>query len=226
MSNLALIRAQEANFHTSQVSDWLDGLPLIAVPGPGGVIAGGANVGKGSLVVTSVDAGADLAGVQVATVTSIANGLSYLTVTDADGRVTGRGVVGLPLYAGGVLFTLAQVVGLAALAVGDAFAIATLPVPVDVTGLVFTLDSRIAAGSSTYALRATSAPADGSTPTIYNGGAAGTVAMRVPQTAMARCPVSPSPYPHNIYATDPATGQRVTAYFGVIDHAVILQAYD
>ncbi|MET3485351.1 hypothetical protein [Methylobacterium sp. 1973] len=221
MSNLALIPAQEANFRTSQITDWLDGLPLIAAPGPGGVIASAANIGVGSLVVAAVDAGADLAGVQVVKVTGIASGITYLTVTDADGTVTASGVVGLPIYANGVTFTLAQVAGQAALAIGDTFAIATLPLPVDLTGLVFTLGARIAAGAATYALQATSAPADGSTATIVNGGAAGTVAMQVPRSLMARC--QPGTFPHNIIATDPVTGQSVTAFYGLITHAALLQ---
>lgn len=224
MSNLSLIPAQEASFRTSQVTDWLDGLPLIATPGPGGVVAGLTNVGKGSLTVSAVDAGADLSGVQVVAVTAVAGGFTYLSVSDLDGTLTGEGVVGLPVYAGGVTFTLAQVAGQAALAVGDTFAIATLPVPVDISGLVFTLDARQSAGAATIALRATSAPADGSTATIATGGAAGTVAMRVPQATMARCP--PGTYPHNIIATDPATGQSVTAFYGVIEHAALLQPQD
>ncbi|WFS07793.1 hypothetical protein [Methylobacterium sp. 391_Methyba4] len=223
MSNLALIRPQRQDFITCQVIDWLDGLPVIVTPAPGGAIPGVANVGVGSLVVSAVDAGADLAAVQIVRVSAVAGGLTYLEVADLDGSATGSGVVGLPVYAAGVTFTLSQVVGQPALAVGDTFALTTLPVPVDLTGLVFTLDSRIAAGSATYALQATSVPGDGSAATIANGGAAGTLAMRVPQATMARCAPSQSAYPYNLYATDPATGQRVIAFFGLITHQVVLQ---
>ena len=223
MSSLAQIRAREANFHTCQVTDWLDGLPVIVLPGAGGVVAGASNVGRGSLVVAGVDAGAEIGGTQVAAITAIAGGLTYLTVTDLDGTVTGEGVVGAPLYAGGVSFTLNQVANQPALAVGDTFAVSVLPQPLDISGLIFTLDSRIASGSATFALRATSDPNDPSLSRILNGGPTGTLALQVPQAVMAACPVSPSPYPHNIYATDPVSGLRVTAFYGVIAHQNVLQ---
>ncbi len=221
MSNLALIQPQRQDFETAQVTDWLDGLPLIATPGPGGVVAGATNVGRGSLVAAAVDAGAEVGSAQIVTVTGIAGGLTLLSVADLDGTVTAEGVVGAPVYAAGVTFTLSQVPGQTALAVGDTFAVSVLPKPVDLTGLVFTLDSRLSATSATFALRASSAPADGSAATIANGGPAGTLAMRVPQAAMARCP--PGSYPHNLYATDPTTGQRVTAFCGLITHRAVLQ---
>lgn len=226
MSNLALIQPRRQDFLTCQVTDWLDGLPVIATPGPGGAIAGSDNVGQGSIAIAAVDAGADLVGVQIVTVTAISAGLTYLAVTDATGAVTGQGVVGLPVYAAGVTFTLSEVPGQTALAVGDTFAIATIPVPVDISGLVFTLDSRMVKGSTSFALQASSSPGDGSAATIANGGVNGTLAMRVPQVAMARCPPSQTPYPHNILATDPATGQRVTAFYGLITHQVVLQPQD
>lgn len=223
MTNLALIQPQRQDFTTCQITDWLDGLPVIAMPGPGGAVAGTANLGRGSLTIAAVDAGADLAGVQLASVTAVAGGLTYVTVTDAQGDVTGSGVVGLPIYAGGVTFTLAQVAGQAALAVGDTFALATLPVPVDLTGLTFTLDSRLSAGAATFALQASSAPADGSAATIAVDAPGGGLAMRVPQAAMARCAVSSPSFPYNIVATDPATGQRVIAFYGLITHQAVLQ---
>ena len=66
------------------------------------------------------------------TVTGIANGQTLLSVTDPDDVVTGKGVAGLPLYAGGLDLTLSQVAGQAALAVDDTFAVAVIPVAVDI----------------------------------------------------------------------------------------------
>lgn len=215
MSNLALIQPQRADFDTTQITDWPDGLPMIATPSPGGVVAGTANVGKGSVLVAAVDAGADLSGVQVATVTAVTTGQTYLSVTDLDGTVTGRGVVGLPIYAGGVTFTVSQVAGQPALAVGDTFAIATMPAPVDLSGLRFDLDARVSAASATIALQATS---DGASPTIASGGASGTIAMAVPKAVMAKVAVKPEGYPYAITATDLATGQVVPAFYGLIHH--------
>lgn len=223
MSNLALIQPARQDFTTCQITDWLDGLPLITTPGPGGAIPGASNVGRGNLAINAVDAGADLAGVQIVTVTAVASGQTLLSVADLDGAITGEGVAGLPVYAAGVTFTLSQAAGQPALAAGDTFAIATLPVPVDISGLVFTLDARLSTGSATVALQASSAPADGSAATIANGGPSGTLAMRVPQVTMARCPPSSPAYPYNITATDLATGLRVTAFYGLITHQTLLQ---
>jgi len=222
VSNLGLIQPQRQDFTTCQLTDWLDGLPVIAVPGPGGAIPGGANVGRASLTVLGVDAGADLAGVQIATVQAISGGQTILTVTDLDGDVTGQGVVGLPIYAAGVTFRLDPIAGQTALAVGDTFAVATLPTPLDLTGLTFTLDSRLSANSATYALQATSAPVDGSAATIAVDASGGGIAMNVPRATMARCAPSSSAYPYNLFAADPATGQRVIAFYGLITHQAVL----
>lgn len=220
MSNIALIQPQRQDFRTAQNSAWLDGFPLIAQPGAGGVVAGSLNVGNGGLTIASVDVGA-AEGVHVLRITGIVGGLTHLTVTDPDDDVTAEGVVGLPLYAGGIQLTLAQ--GSTPFAVGDTFAIAVLPVPVDLTGLVFTLDARRSAGAATVSLSAISAPPDGSTPTIVAGTTGGNVAMRLLQSAMARCP--PGVYPYNVLAADPVIPDApVTAFFGVITHAAILQA--
>lgn len=220
MSNLALIQAQRQDFLTAQNSAWLDGLPIIAQAGSGGVVPGSANIGNGALTVAGTDAGTEL-GVHVVQVTGIASGLTYLTVTDPDGDVTGRGVVGLPLAAGGIRFALAQ--GSTPFSVGDTFAISVLPAPLDITGLVFTLDSRASATSASFAFRASSA---GTVPTIAAGTTGGTLAMRLLQPAMAA--VQPGTYPYNILASDPVADplglSLVTAFFGLITHAAVLQA--
>ncbi len=152
-------------------------------------------------------------GAHVVAVTGIALGLTRISVTAPDGTVTGSGVVGLPLYAAGITFTLAQ--GATPFAVGDTFAIAVVPQAVDLTGLIFDLDARVSTGAASIALRATSG---GQAPTIANGGAAGVIAMAVPKATMARVPVRPEGYPFAITATDPATGLVVPAFYGLIHH--------
>lgn len=216
MSNLALIQPQRVDFDTQQTCDWLDGLPVIGTPGPGGTAAGAANVGNGALAVASVGTGAAL-GAHLVSVTGIAGGFTRISVTGPDDTVSGRGVVGLQLYAGGITFTLAQ--GATPFAVGDTFAIAVRPVAIDLTGLRFDLDSRVAQGAQTYALQASTAEA---APTIVNGGPSGVIAMRVPRARLARCPVAPaSGYPYSILATDPDTGLTVTAFYGLIHHTAV-----
>ena len=220
MSNLALIQPQRQDFLTAQNSAWLDGLPIIGQPGAGGVVPGSANIGTGALTVSGTDAGTGL-GVHVVRITGIASGLTYLTVTDPDGDVTGRGAVGLPLAAGGVRFALAQ--GGTPFSVGDTFAISVLPAPLDLTGLAFALDSRMSASSGAFAFQASST---GAVPTIAAGTTGGNLAMRLLQPAMAAVP--PGAYPYNILASDPVADPNglspVTAFFGLITHAAVLQA--
>ena len=220
MSNLARIQAQRQDFLTAQNSAWLDGLPIIGQSGAGGVVPGSANVGTGSLTVSSVDGSAEQ-GVHVVQVTGLASGLTYLSITDPDGDVTGEGVVGLGLAAGGIHFALAQ--GSTPFAVGDTFAIAVLPTPIDLTGLAFTLDSRLSATSATFAFQASSS---GAVPTIVAGTTGGNIAMRLLQPAMAAQP--PGTYPYNILATDPVADPNgvspVIAFCGLITHAAVLQA--
>ncbi|MEE7460699.1 hypothetical protein MFUR16E_04795 [Methylobacterium fujisawaense] len=218
MSNLApiqMIQPMRVDFDTTRVTDWLDGLPVIGTPGPGGTVAGDANVGNGALTVSSVAPGAAY-GAHVVAVTAIAGGLTYLSVTDPDGVITVQGVVGAPVYAAGITLLLAP--GATAFAVGDSFAIAVVPEPVDVTGLVFDLDARMTVGASTFALQAST---DGLNPTIANGGPLGVIAMAVPRTTMARLPVKAEGYPYGITATDPATGLTVPVFYGLIHHTAV-----
>lgn len=212
MSNLALIQPQRVDFDTTQITDWLDGLPMIGTPGFGGSIAGAANVGNGSLSVPAVAAGTPY-GAHVVAVTAIAGGLTHISATAPDGTVTAQGVVGVPLYAGGVTVSLSP--GSTPFAVGDSFAIGVVPVAVDLTGLQFDLDARASVGAASIALQATSG---GATPSIANGGTTGTIAMAVPQPTMARVPVKADGYPYAIIATDPATGLKVPAFYGLIHH--------
>jgi hypothetical protein len=216
MSNLALIQPQRVDFDTCQTCDWLDGLPIIGVPGVSGTLAGPENVGKASLV-ASATAGAAL-GVHKITVSAIVNGVVDLTVSGPSGAVTGFGVAGVGFYAGGLTMTLTQLAGQPALAVDDTFVVSVAPLPVDLTGLRFDLDARMSTASQTRALQASSG---GAAPAIANGGPAGTVAMSVPRATMARCPVKLEGYPYVITATDPVTGQTVPAFYGLIHHAAI-----
>ncbi|MCJ2021051.1 hypothetical protein MKK84_27125 [Methylobacterium sp. E-065] len=221
MSNLALIQPRPITFRTSQNTDWLDGLPIVSQPGPGGVVAGSANIGNGSLAIVGVSVGAKR-GVHVLVITGVAGGLAAFTVTDPSGLVTGRGVAGVQIYAGGLTLALAQ--GSMPFAVGDTFAVSVLPAPLDISGLTFALDARAAKNAATVMLQAFSAPADGSVPTIVAGTTGGNLAMRVLRATMARCP--PGQYPFDILATDPATGLTVTAFYGLIKHAAAASLQD
>ncbi|MGU3475627.1 hypothetical protein [Methylobacterium sp. D48H] len=216
MSNLALIRPQRVDFDTQQAFDWLDGLPLIGTPGPGGILAGAANAGNGTAALATIAAGTAY-GAHTVAVTALAGGLTYLSVTDPTGLVTGQGVVGLPLYAAGISLTVTS--GSTPFAVGDSFAVAVVPTALDVTGLQFDLDARDTTDAASIALQATSA---GASPTIVSGGAAGTIAMAVPRATMAALPAKADGYPYVISATDPATGLKVPAFFGLLHHTAIV----
>jgi len=216
VSNLALIRPQRVDFDTQQSCDWLDGLPLIGTAGLGGSVPGSANIGNGAVTVAGV-ANGTVYGAHVVAVTAIGGGLTYLSVTDPTGIITAQGVVGTPLYAGGITLGLAQ--GSTPFAVGDSFAIGVLPVAIDLTGLRFDLDSRISSGSAAYAIQASTAA---SPATIANGNASGLIAMRVPRATMAACPVFPAEgYPYAILASDPVTGLTVPAFYGLIFHTAV-----
>lgn len=213
MANLALIQPQRVDFDTTQITDWLDGLPVIGTPGAGGTLAGAGNVGTGSIGVLTVGPGAAY-GAHVVAVTAIADGLTRISVTAPDGTLTGQGVAGLPLIASGI--TVLVTPGATAFAVGDNFAVAVVPAPVDISGLIFDLDARVTQGAASVALQATS---DGANPTIANGGASGTIAMAVPRDpTLKRLPVRPEGYPYAITATDPVTGLKVPAFYGLIHH--------
>lgn len=221
MSNLALIQPQPVTFRTSQNTDWLDGLPIIGRPGQGGVVAGTANVGNGGLAVSSVAVGAKR-GAHVVRVTSVTGGLAVFSVTNPAGVVTAQGAAGIQIQAGGITMMLNQ--GTTPFAVGDAFAVSVLTVPLDISGLTFALDARASKGSEIVMLRAFSAPQDGSLPTITAGATGGNLAMRVRKPAMARC--LPGTYPFDILATDIATGLTVTAFYGLIKHAAAASLQD
>ncbi|MFY9293373.1 MAG: hypothetical protein WAP03_22130 [Methylorubrum rhodinum] len=212
MASLDRIPLQAASFRTSQVTDWLDGLPLVAVAGSAGIVAGIDNRGNGGVTIASI-APTTEPGAHVATVAGIKGGQTYVTVTDPRGGVTEEGVVGLPLDAAGIVFTLAQ--GSTPFAVGDTFALAILPAPLDVTPFVFELRATLDSRSLTVMLQASSAPPDGATPTILTG-TGGTVAMRLLRPAMSRCP--PGDYPYALIATDPTTGLSAPAFVGTIRH--------
>lgn len=213
MSNLSQIQPQRVDFDTSQIFDWLDGLPMIGVPGLGGTLAGTGNVGNGTIAVASVGTGAAYNACFVR-VTAIANGQTCIAVVDSANTPIAFGVVGLPVYAAGITFTVTQ--GPTAFAIGDAFAISVVRVPLDISSFRFDLDARDTIGAPSVALDASSG---GDAPTIVNGGASGILAMAVPRARMARCAVKLTGYPYVITASDPATGLKVPAFVGTIYHA-------
>lgn len=211
MSNLALIQPQRVDFRTSTNADWLDGLPLIAQAGAGGVVAGGGNVGNGALALASVAVGTAL-GAHLVAVTAV-GGATRLTVTDPSGEVTAQGVVGLPLYAAGLTFTLAQ--GATPFAVEDTFAISVLPTPIDLTGLRFDLQARASATDPAIAMSASTADP---VPTILAGTTGGNIAMRKLRASLARSVFQPGAYVYDLLASDPATGLAVPAFYGTLEH--------
>ncbi|MGX9981991.1 hypothetical protein [Methylobacterium fujisawaense] len=216
MTNLTLIQPQAVNFRTAQSVDWLDSFPIIGRAGAGGVVPGTGNVGTGSLVLSGVAAGTQR-GAHVCTVTGIKGGQTYLSVADPDGDVTGQGVVGLPLTAGGLALTVNQ--GATPFSVGDTFAVGVLTVPLDITGIVFRLAAMLNTGSRTIVLAAASAYDDGSVPTMGAGTVDGALGMQLRQAAMARCAVGDFPYA--VTGTDPDTGLTVPVFLGTIRHRTI-----
>ncbi len=215
LAPIQLIQPQRVDFDTTQATDWLDGLPVIGTPGLGGVVAGAVNVGNGTPAIASIAAGT-VYGAHTVAVTAIAGGLTYLTATDPTGLVTGQGVVGAPLYAAGITVALAQ--GSTPFAVGDSFAVAVVPVAVDITGLRFDLDARASVGDASIALQATSG---GANPTIVNGGPLGVIAMTVARMTLGALPVKPEGYPYGITATDLVTGLTVPAFYGLVHHTAV-----
>lgn len=213
-TQIADIQARRVDFDTQTNADWLDGLMLWKA-GAGGVVEGAENKGNGALTVASVDPAAAL-GHHVVSVTSIDN-IPRITVQAPDGTVTARGVAGLPLYAGGITFTLAQ--GITPFAVDDTFAIGVLPVPIDITGLRFVLQARLSPTSANVAFVADSAPPGSLAPTIAVDGPNGAIALAVPRALMAPARFAPDTYRHDILAIDPETGRVVPAFFGEIAHA-------
>lgn len=213
-TDLSAIPCRRLDFRTDQSTDWLDGLPIIGVPVFAGAAPGTANVGVATVQVSDVDVGARI-GVVLLAVTAVAAGVARIVATDLGGTIVGAGVAGLPMMAGGVALTLAQVAGQPPLAIGDAFAVSLMPAPQDLASLSFALAARQSTRSSTIVLSATSAPADGGTPTILTGGAAGTLAMRMPRSMMSGC--APGDYPYALVATD-ASGRTVPVFLGTIRH--------
>ena len=212
-TNLLAIQPRQVDFGTQTNDDWLDGL-IVWQAGQGGIVAGAANAGTGALTIQSVAPQAAL-GAHIVTITSL-DGIPRVTVTDPAGAVTGRGVVGTAFYAGGITLTLSA--GSTPFAVDDTFAVTVLPVPVDITGLRFDLQARVTPLSANVALSASSAPADGSTPTIIAGTTGGQVSMRVLRSALTRDRFTPGSYVYDIVATDPVANLTRRAFYGTITH--------
>jgi hypothetical protein len=221
-TQIGAIQPRQVNFRIQGNADWLDGL-LVWQAQAGGTIAGAENVGNGTANVLDVDPATAL-GSHTVSVSSVANGLTYLAVSDPSGAVTGRGTVGLPLYAGGL--TLQVAAGSIAFAAGDAFAVGALPGPIDITGLRFVLQVRTAKTSAVVLLEADSAPPIGN-PMIATGGSAGSIAMAVPQTVLSASRLAqsgPGLYYYDIIAVDVVSGRKVDAFYGTLrfDNGVTL----
>jgi len=211
-TNILDIQPREQNFRTQANADWLDGL-LIWQAGAGGVVAGAANAGNGALTVASVAASTAL-GAHIVTVTSL-DGVPRITAQDPAGNVTARGVVGLPLFAGGVIFTVSS--GSKAFAVGDTFAVGVLPVPIDIAGIQFDLQLRSAKTAANVRLTATSRPTEPSIPaTIAVGTQGGQIALRVLSPALSPDKLPVETYVYDIIAS--ADGLKVPAFFGTVEH--------
>lgn len=212
-TQIAFIQPRRKDWRTQTNADWLDSM-LVWRAGAGGVVAGAANVGNGTLLVSGVDPSTPL-GAHIFTVTSIV-GVVKLTVQNPAGDVTGQWAAGLPGYAGGISFTLTP--GSTAFAVGDTFAVGVLQSPIDVTGLRFLLQARATQTSAGIALMADSAPQDERDPTIAVGGASGAIAMYLFAESMAADKFTPGDYVYDIVAYDPESGRRTVAFFGTIQH--------
>lgn len=212
-TQIAFIQPRRKDWRTQTNADWLDSM-LVWKAGSGGVVAGPANVGNGTLVVTGIDPSTPL-GAHAFTVTSTA-GVARFTVQNPAGDVTGQWAAGLPGYAGGISFTLTA--GSTAFAVGDTFVVGVLQTPVDVTGLRFVLQARASQASAGIALSADSAPSGDIDPTIAAGGDSGAIAMYLFADSMAADKFTPGSYVYDIIAYDPESGRRTVAFFGTITH--------
>lgn len=219
-TQILAIQPRVINFGTQTNADWLDGL-VVWQAGQGAIVEGAANVGNGALTVAAVAPQTPL-DAHMVVVTSV-EGIARFTVTDPQGAVTGRGAVGTPLYAGGIALTLTE--GSVPFAIGDAFAIGVLPVPVDITGLLFTMQVRLSPQSANVVLSASSivpagseVPDTGPVPTIVLGTTGGQVAITVPRAMLTRDRFPPGAYVYDILATDPDADRTVPAFVGTITH--------
>lgn len=216
-TNIGQIRARRFDFRTQANADWYDGIPIVKA-GNGGVEAGPSNAGNGALALNGLDPDTPF-GAHILTITKLDAGLARYTVEGPSGLVTGAGVSGLPVYVGGLTLQLAQ--GSTPFAVGDAFAVSVLPAPVDISGLILTLQARTSTQSANVALSGTSDTSDPSVlQTITNGGANGVAGMAFDRDSAAWRAFVPSvnPYAYDLLATDPETGRVEVAAFGTITH--------
>lgn len=210
-AQLFAITPRRIDFRTQANADWLDGL-VVWQAGAGGIVAGTANVGNGTVTINAVAPQTPL-GHYVVTVTSLGP-LPRVTVQDPDENVAASGVAGLPIYASGLSLTVQA--GSTAFSVGDTFAVEVLQVGADITGLRFDMQARQTQTSASVSLSATSAPTNGSYPTILVGTTGGQVAVRLLKPAMKS--LKSGTYVYDILATDPQTGLTVPAFFGTIEH--------
>lgn len=211
MTNILSIIPRRQDIRTQTNVDWTDGFPIYGAGTPG-VIRGVGMVGNGSLTVSSTDPLTPL-GPYVVTISTVGT-FTGVVVTDPAGSVIGHGLVGQSFAAGGFVLRLTQ--GTTAFALGDAFAIQPVPVPLDISGIAWALQVRTSPDAAAVAFAASSAPEDGSEPTILTDDAGGVAGLLVPYAAMARERFAPGAYAYDLIAI--AEKRRVLAYYGALTH--------
>lgn len=180
MTNILALpcNAEPADIVTFTNADWRDTFVFLVAGQAAGYPASG-NIGNGTLVVSEVAAQAALGTHTIEIVETPAGAPARYVVRTPNEVPSAIGVTGATIAAGGLTLSLAQ--GATAFVVGDTFAIAVMPVPLDVTGIRFDLMLRRSAAAATVSLFASSAPG---IDTIVNGGATGAAAMAVMRDAM------------------------------------------
>lgn len=215
-TNIGAIKPRQRDFRTQANADWYDGLPIVCA-GNGGIEPGSANIGNGALVISAIDPDVPF-GAHVITV-SAAGAIARYTVESPDGNVSGAGVTGLPIYAGGITMALSQ--GTVPFALGDVFAISILPTPVDTSGLNFIIQARDTVLNANVALYGTSDTSNPNTvQQVTNSGATGIVGLAFDHDSQSWQNFSPkaTPYLYDVIAIDPETGRVAVAYYGAITH--------
>lgn len=208
MTNLFAIQAQQIDFRTASNADWLDGLRYV-VAGAATAYPASVNVGTGSATVSGLSPGAKV-GVWRVQVSEVEAAGTTFVIIDPDAIPVAISLVGAATVGGGLALGLVQ--GGVPFAVNDSFSIAVTAAPLDLTGISFDLMLRRSVDTATIALSASTSSAP--TPTILNGGAAGTVTLRVLRETLRLLP--PDIYAYDLIAS--GDGYRATAAYGTVTH--------
>lgn len=208
MTNVHAIRAQQVDFRTATNADWLDGFRYV-VAGAATAYPATANVGTGTAAVSGISSTAKPGVWQVRVSSVDTTGTTYALI-DPDMIPVAISLVGAATSGGGLSLTVSQ--GSVPFAVNDSLSVAVMATPLDLTGIAFDLMLRRSADTATVALSASTSAAP--TPTILNGGAAGTVTLRVMREALRLLP--PDTYAYDLIAS--GDGYRVAAAYGTVTH--------